>query len=147
MKTGSIKKEFSFLTSLSRVTSKAVFIFSSVNDSACADILDMMCADAGFHADQARLAHWRAALLLGHATTFAAARWRRAHRGPRLGTSSCIDADYGDRGIGYLGHGVLLVFGAPSQHSIAGRAGAGPDHPISRLRLSIPLSGRSEQLC
>ena len=29
-----------------------------------------------------------------------------------------IDADNGDRGIGYLGHGVLLVFGAPSQHSM-----------------------------
>src|ERR1700692_620826 len=26
---------------------------------------------------------------LGHATTFAAARWRPAHRGPRRGTSSC----------------------------------------------------------
>src|SRR5437899_6441603 len=33
--------------------------------------------------------YWRAALPLGHATTFAAARWRRAHRGPRRGTSSC----------------------------------------------------------
>src|SRR5258705_1539668 len=32
---------------------------------------------------------WRAALPLGHATTFAATRWRRAHRGPRRGTSSC----------------------------------------------------------
>jgi hypothetical protein len=26
-----------------------------------------------------------------------------------------IDADHGDRGIGCLGHGVLLVFGAPCQ--------------------------------
>jgi hypothetical protein len=26
-----------------------------------------------------------------------------------------IDADYDDRGIGYLRHGVLLVFGAPCQ--------------------------------
>jgi hypothetical protein len=33
--------------------------------------------------------YWRAALPLGHATTFAASRWRRAHRGPRRGTSSC----------------------------------------------------------
>jgi len=31
---------------------------------------------------------WRAALPLGHATTFAATRWRRAHCGPRRGTSS-----------------------------------------------------------
>jgi hypothetical protein len=36
--------------------------------------------------------YWRAALPLGHATTFAAARWRRAHRGPRRGTSSCRPA-------------------------------------------------------
>jgi len=33
--------------------------------------------------------YWRAALPLGHATTFAATRWRRAHRGLRRGTSSC----------------------------------------------------------
>jgi hypothetical protein len=29
-----------------------------------------------------------------------------------------IDADHGDRGMGYLRHGVLLVFGVPSQHSM-----------------------------
>jgi hypothetical protein len=39
----------------------------------------------------------------GHATTFVAARWRRAHRDPRRGTSSTdIDADHGDRRIGCL---------------------------------------------
>ena len=38
-----------------------------------------------------------------------------------------IDADHGDRGIGCLRHGVLLVFGAPCQPSLAG---ARPDHPI-----------------
>src|SRR5713226_3116243 len=32
-----------------------------------------------------KAAYWRAALPLGHATTFAAARWRRAHRGLRRG--------------------------------------------------------------
>src|SRR5229473_2080343 len=42
-----------------------------------------------------------------------------------------IDADHGDRGIGCLGHGVLLVFGAPCPASLAGGAGARPDHPIS----------------
>src|SRR5271169_2185957 len=30
-----------------------------------------------------------------------------------------------------LGHGVLLIFGAPSQHPIADGAGARPDDPIS----------------
>jgi len=29
-----------------------------------------------------------------------------------------IDADYDDRALEFLGHGVLLVFGAPSQHSM-----------------------------
>jgi hypothetical protein len=33
--------------------------------------------------------YWRAALPLRHATTFAVARWRCAHPGPRRGTSSC----------------------------------------------------------
>src|ERR1700730_4195549 len=42
-----------------------------------------------------------------------------------------IDADHGDCALQLLGHGVLLVFGAPSQHPIAGGAGARPDHPIS----------------
>src|SRR6202022_1200115 len=42
-----------------------------------------------------------------------------------------IDADHGDRGIGCLRHGVLLVFGAPLPASLAGGAGARPDHPIS----------------
>src|SRR5665811_1770287 len=41
-----------------------------------------------------------------------------------------IDADHGDCALELLGHGMLLVFGAPSQHSIAGGAGARPDHPI-----------------
>jgi predicted DNA-binding ribbon-helix-helix protein len=31
-----------------------------------------------------------------------------------------IDADHGDCGIGFLGHGVLLVFGAPRQLVVAG---------------------------
>src|SRR6266550_6349663 len=42
-----------------------------------------------------------------------------------------IDADYGDRGMSCFGHGVLLVFGAPLPASIAGGAGARPDHSIS----------------
>src|SRR6266478_6245615 len=42
-----------------------------------------------------------------------------------------IDADHGDRDIGCLRHGVLLVFGAPCPASLAGGAGARPDHPIS----------------
>jgi hypothetical protein len=45
-----------------------------------------------------------------------------------------IDADHGDRGIGCLTHGVLLVFGAPLPASLAGGAGARPDHPITGRR-------------
>ena len=47
-----------------------------------------------------------------------------------------IDADHGDRGIGCLRHGVLLVFGAPLPASLAGGAGTRPDHPISRTELA-----------
>jgi len=42
-----------------------------------------------------------------------------------------IDADHGDRGIGCLRHGVLLVFGAPCQLALAGGGrehGRGPSH-------------------
>src|SRR6267154_350903 len=56
-----------------------------------------------------------------------------------------IDADHGgDCALELLGHGVLLVFGAPSQHSIAGREGARPDHPINGLggNYSITSSAR-----
>jgi hypothetical protein len=49
-----------------------------------------------------------------------------------------IDADHGDRSIGCLRHGVLLVFGAPFQfRSLAGQEQR-PDHPINR-----PLDARS----
>ena len=38
---------------------------------------------------------------------------------------------HGNCSVQCLGHGVLLVFGAPSQHPIAGGAGARPGHPIN----------------
>src|SRR6267378_4428796 len=50
-----------------------------------------------------------------------------------------IDADHGDCALQLLGHGVLLVFGAPSQHPIAGGAGARPDHPISGHAQTVGL--------
>src|ERR1700730_11403856 len=46
-------------------------------------------ADARLQCHTVTVLYGLAALPLGHATTFAAARWRRAHRGPRRGTSSC----------------------------------------------------------
>jgi hypothetical protein len=79
--------------------------------------------------------YWPAAPPNGHATTFAAARWRRAYRGLGRGTSSCrFDADNGDRGVGYLGHGVLLVFGAPSQHSMPVGQEHGRTIPLPDIR-------------
>src|SRR5258708_13162801 len=47
-----------------------------------------------------------------------------------------IDADHGDRGIGCLRHGVLLVFGAPCQLRLL--AGAGPRRacPLTSIRLN-----------
>jgi hypothetical protein len=44
-----------------------------------------------------------------------------------------IDANHGNCSVECLGHGVLLVFGAPSQHSIAGGAGARLDHPLTEV--------------
>ncbi len=47
-----------------------------------------------------------------------------------------INADYSDSSAEVLRHGVLLVVGAPSA-SIAGRAGARPDHSISGLSVGF----------
>ena len=85
----------------------------------CEFAAQMMRADAGFHADQAR---WYIGEPRFHLATRpllpqhdGAARIV-AHDVERV--LADIDADHGDRGIGCLRHGVLLVFGAPSQHSI-----------------------------
>jgi hypothetical protein len=52
-----------------------------------------------------------------------------------------IDADYGDRALQCLCHGVLLVFGVPAS-LIAGGAGARPDHPINgRCALDSATTG------
>ena len=116
--------------------------FSSVNDSACADILDMMCADVGFHADQARR-H------IGEPRFHLAPRpLVPQHDGAaRIGAHDVervladIDADYGDRGIGYLGHGVLLVFGAPCQLRLL----AGQEH--GRTIPLADIASRSATAC
>jgi hypothetical protein len=76
--------------------------------------------------------YWRAALPLGHATTFAAAQWRRAHLGPRRGTSSCR---YRCRSRPSR-YWVSETWRAPClwrplPASLAGGAGARPDHPIN----------------
>jgi len=96
---------------------------------------EMMCADAGFHADQARRHigeprfHLATRPLLPQHD--GAARIV-AHDVERV--LADIDADRGDRGIGGLRRGVLLVFGAPYKlHLLAGQQ-HGRDHPISGHR-------------
>src|SRR5260221_13941124 len=75
-----------------------------------------MCADAGFHADQARRYvdeprfHLATRPLLSQ---YDGAARIVAHDVERV--LADIDADHGDPGIGCLRHGVLLVFGAPCQ--------------------------------
>lgn len=98
----------------------------------CEFAAQVMCTDAGFHADEAKVC-WRAALPLG----------QRDHFCPQHDGAACIvaydvepilgdiDSDHGDRGIGCLAHGDLHVLVAPGQ-LIAGGAGARPDHLISR---------------
>ena len=83
--------------------------------------------------------YWRAALPLGHATTFAAARWRPAHRGPRRGTSSC-PISMPITAIAVLRwpcrHGVLLVVGAPCWLRLLAGQEHGRTIPLTDLRLA-----------
>jgi hypothetical protein len=87
-----------------------------------------MCADAGFHADQARWEigdHLATRPLLPEHDS--AARIV-AHDVDRVLAN--IDADHGDRGIGCLRHGVLLVFAAPSPASSTGGLEHGRTIPL-----------------
>src|ERR1700736_3556850 len=45
-----------------------------------------------------------------------------------------IDADHGDRGIGYLRHGMLLVFGAPCQLRLLAGQEHGRTIPLADLK-------------
>src|SRR5258705_7226090 len=79
--------------------------------------------------------YWRAAPPLGHATTFAAARWRRAHRGPRRGTSSCRYRCRSRRSRYWVSETWRApCLWRPLPASLAGGAGARPDHPISGVQ-------------
>jgi hypothetical protein len=76
--------------------------------------------------------YWRAAIPLGHATTFAAARWRRAHRGPRRGTSSFRYRCRSRRSRYWVSETWRApCLWCPLTASLAGGAGARPDHPIT----------------
>src|SRR6516225_1632496 len=103
----------------------------------------MMRADAGLHPNQARRQigepRFNLAtrpLLPQHDRTAPIV----AHDVERV--LADIDADHGDCAIGFLRHGVLLVFATPAQLLSLAEAGARPDHPISGCtkRRSQPLS-------
>jgi hypothetical protein len=91
----------------------------------------MMCADAGLHADQARRQVGKSGLHLAARPLLA------QHNGTTLIVAydvervlADIDANHGDCSVECLGHGVLLVLGAPSQglKLVGGRSTAGPSH-------------------
>jgi len=71
-----------------------------------------------------------------------------AHRGRRRGTVLAdIDADHGDRGIGSLRHGVLLILGAPCQLRLLAGQEHGRTIPVKhtalfRCKLCHELSDR-----
>lgn len=111
----------------------------------CEFAAQVMGADAGFHANQAR---W----YIGQPRFYLAMRpllpqYDGATRIVAYDMERVladIDANHGDRGIGYLRHGVLRLFGAPCQLRLLVGAGARPDHPInghypSRTPISSPL--------
>jgi hypothetical protein len=53
-----------------------------------------------------------------------------------------IDADHGDRGIGCLRHGVLLVFGAPCQLRLLAGQEHGRTIPLADPRGQFTLTSR-----
>src|SRR5882672_10948950 len=99
-----------------------------------------MRPDAGFHADQARRYigeprfHLATRPLLPQHD--GAARIV-AHDVERV--LADIDADYVDRGIGYLRHGVLLVFGAPCQRRLLARQEHGRTIPLADIGYSAVI--------
>ena len=95
----------------------------------CEFAAQVICADAGFHADQARRYigeprfHLATRPLLPEHDS--AARIV-AHDVERVFAD--IDADHGDRSIGCLRYGVLLVFAHLAIFAWRGRSTAGPSH-------------------
>jgi hypothetical protein len=95
----------------------------------------MMCADAGFHADQARRNIREPRF---HLTTLPLLPQRDC--APVIETHDVervladIDADHGNRSVEFLRHGVLLALVAPMPALLPGGAGARPDHSITGIR-------------
>src|SRR6478736_9101466 len=90
----------------------------------------MMRSDASLHANETR---WH----IGQEHLYLAARPLLAQHNAaaHIQTDDVepvladVDTDYGDRAVESVGHGVLLVFGAPCQiRGWQGRSTAGPSH-------------------
>ena len=118
------------------------------NSGSEARIAEARLADAGFLADQARRYigeprfHLATRPLLPQDD--GAARIV-AHDVERV--LADIDADHGDRGIGCLRHGVLLVVGAPCQLRLLAGQEHGQTNPINRhWETMVSLPSRSSTL-
>ena len=101
----------------------------------CEFAAQVMCADAGFHTDQARRYigeprfHLATRPLLPQHDGAAPIV---AHDVERV--LADIDADHRNRGIGCLRHGVLLVFGAPCQLRLLAGQEHGRTIPLTDIR-------------
>src|SRR6266545_4310355 len=106
-------------------------------------INEMMCADAGFHADQAR---WNIREPRFHLTT--RPLLPQCDCAPVIETHDVervladVDADHGNLSVEFLRHGVLLALVAPIPALLAGGAGARPDHSITRHGTGCRRRGR-----
>jgi hypothetical protein len=54
-----------------------------------------------------------------------------------------IDADHGDGGVEFLGHGVLLVFGTPGQRNLLSGQEHGRTIPLAEVECAPQQSKRS----
>src|SRR6266567_1897698 len=93
---------------------------------------EVMGADAGFHADQARRNVRESCLHLATRPLLPqrnCAPVIEAHDVERV--LADIDANHGNRSVEFLRHGMLLVLAAPVPALLAGGAGARPDHSIT----------------
>src|SRR5229473_5065322 len=108
---------------------------------------EVMGADAGFHADQARRNVRESCLHLATRPLLPqrnCAPVIEAHDVERV--LADIDANHGNRSVEFLRHGVLLALVAPMPALLPGGAGARPDHSITGhgcIRSQLLLSPHS----
>jgi hypothetical protein len=106
----------------------------------CEFAAEVMCANAGFHADQARrnvrepCFHLATRPLLAQHDRTALIETHNVER-----VLADIDADHGNRSVELLRHGVLLIFGAPCQLRLLAGLEHGRTIPLADMsRVEIP---------